>query len=307
MNFSLTILGSSSATPIKNRLFSSQVLNFDNQYFLIDCGEGTQMQMLYYDINRAKIDNIFISHLHGDHYFGLFGLISTINLTGREKPLHIYAHEELHKMFKSEFFPVNPALLNFELVFHYLKDEKEKIYENKKIKIYSFPLKHSIKTCGFLFQQKKLPPNIIKEKITELNLTIPQILELKAGKNIIIDGKEYANEELTIPPAEPQSFAYCSDTSYDENIIPVIQNVDLLYHEASFCEKDTDLAEKYLHSTTAQAATIAQKANAKKLVIGHFSARYPNAKRLVNEAKAIFPNTIEAIDGLKIDISHDTC
>ncbi|MBN2891122.1 MAG: ribonuclease Z [Bacteroidales bacterium] len=303
MNFEIQILGSGSAIPTKDRSLTAQIITAYKEPYLIDCGEGTQLQMRRFDVKFSKIKHIFISHLHGDHFFGLFGLISTYNLLGRKSTLNIYAHKELEDMLLCENSPLKIDELVFDIKFHHLSDEEKIIYENNNLIVKSFPLNHRIKTCGFLFQQKVRQPNIIKEKITEFNLSIQQILDLKAGKDIEIDNKLFPNNELTNSPPAPKSYAYCSDTAYFENIIPIIQNTDLLFHEATFSEKDAMNAEKTGHSTASDAANIAQKANVKQLLIGHFSTRYPNLNYLLKEAQNIFPNTILTEDGLVIEIS----
>ena len=304
MNFKIQILGSSSALPTVNRFATAQILTAYEEPYLIDCGEGTQIQMRRFNVKFGQIKNIFISHLHGDHYFGLFGLLSTYNLNGRTKELNIYAHKELENLFKSEFTPIKINELKFKVNFHHLTDKENVIFENKNIIVKSFPLKHRIATCGFLFVEKKRQPNIIKDKIIELNLSVPQILEVKAGKNLKINGKLYKNVNLTTPPPTPRHYAFCSDTAYSEKIIPIIKNVDLLYHEATFSIADASNAERTFHSTASDAAKIAKLANAKQLIIGHFSTRYPNTNILHKEAKNHFPNTILGYDGLEVEVSR---
>ena len=301
MSFTLTILGSSSALPTSKRFSTAQVMNILERFFLIDCGEGTQIQLRKYKIGFGKINNVFISHLHGDHFLGLLGLISTFNLLGRENDLNIYCPADLENILNCQlnYFENNLA---FKIIYHPLNFNNPKIiYEDNKLTVKSFPLKHKIPTCGFLFEEKQKPSNIIKDKIQQLNIPIKDIVKIKQGSDFVADnGEIYKNEELTLPPQKPLSFAYCSDTVYYEDIIPIIKNVDLLYHEATFMNDMKERAKQTFHSTTIDAATIAKKANVKQLVIGHFSARYKNIEPVLNEAKTIFPNTLAAEDGMSI-------
>ncbi len=303
MSFTLTILGSSSALPTSERFTTAQVINILERFFLIDCGEGTQIQLRKYKIGFGKINNVFISHLHGDHFLGLLGLISTFNLLGRENDLNIYCPAELENILNCQlnYFENN---LIFKIIYHPLNfNHTEIIYEDDKLTVKSFPLKHKIPTSGFLFEEKQKPKNIIKEKIEELNIPIKEIIKIKQGHDFIAStGKLYKNEELTLSPSKPRSYAYCSDTSYCEDIIPIIKKVDLLYHEATFMNDMKERAKQTFHSTTIDAATIAKKADVKKLIIGHFSARYKDIEPVLQEAKSVFPNTLAAEDGMIISI-----
>ena len=307
MNFRVQILGSSSALPSYKHFPSAQIVTVHDEPFLIDCGEGTQIQLRRFNTKFGKIKNIFISHLHGDHFFGLFGLISSYNLTGRTQDLNIYSDQNLELIFKTQYPLVNISELKFNLIFHHLPMNQKVIFENKNLQIESFPLKHSISTWGFIFKEKKRSPNIRKEKINELSLTIEQILTLKDSKDLIIDDKIYKNSDLTIQSPEPRRYAFCSDTSYNEAIIEIIKKADLLYHEATFLSSDKQTAEATGHSTAAQATLIAQKANVKSLIIGHFSTRYKSLKPYLSEARKIFDKTILAEDGMiaEIDIEHN--
>ncbi len=303
MPFQLTILGSNSALPTANRFSTAQVLNVRERFFLIDCAEGTQIQLRRYKIRLGKINHIFISHLHGDHYFGLFGLISTFNLLKRTNPLHIFAHPNLKKILKCQFqFTENPC---FEVVFHPIKPEnKTIIYENDKVSVWAFPLKHRIHTSGFLFREKQEPLNIKKDMIRKYKIPIRDIVRIKEGADFIDSrGNTIPNRDLTLPPYNPRTYSFCSDTAYDESIIPVIDNCDLLYHEATFLHEKEKEAELTHHSTSKQAARIAFKANAGKLIIGHFSARYKDIRKNLDEAKSVFHNTDVAEDGkvFKVD------
>ena len=298
MDFSLTILGSSSALPTSDRTVTAHVLKVHERFFLIDCGEGTQMQMRRNRIRFGKIHHIFISHLHGDHFYGLFGLISSLNLMGRKVPLNIYGPPNL-KIYLDLHFSINSVQLDFELAFHPL-DMKggQTILEDKHIIVETFPLDHKIGCLGFLFRERDKDRNIIKEVIKEFDLGITDIVALKRGEDIIDkNGKLFKSSELTSPAPSPRSYAYCSDTRYNEAIIPHIRGVSLLYHEATYAENLKERAVKTGHSTAGEAAEIAAKAQAGKLIIGHFSSRYKDLTPLLDEARAIFPETCLAEDG----------
>lgn len=303
MTFSLTVLGSSSALPTSTRFPSAHVLNAHERLFLIDCAEGTQMQLRRMHINMSKINHIFISHLHGDHVLGLVGLISTMNLVGRKSDLNIYAHKELEKNLSYNLnFYVDA--LNFKVVIHPIKPNKHQvIYDDGKIIVSTLPLKHRIPSTGFLFSEKRGFPNIKKELIEKYSLSLREISAIKNGSDLTTaEGEIIKNSDLTYYSSEPRSYAYCSDTIYLEKLIPLIKDVDLLYHEATFATSDEKLAKLTGHSTAVQAAKLAKKACAKALIIGHFSSRYKSISLLVDEAKAIFESTIEAQDGMVFDI-----
>jgi ribonuclease Z len=299
----LTILGSSSALPTSGRYPSAHVLSVHERLFLIDCGEGTQMQLRRCKIKLGKINNIFISHHHGDHIFGLYGLLSTFSLMGRENPLNLYAPENYHIMLNSHLndFDID---LNFQIDFKPLKGKNPiQIYEDKYITVTSFPLKHRIEAYGFLFREKPAERNIIRERITEYDIPVAKIPAIKQGSDFVTaDGRIIKNSDLTLDPEKPVSYAYCSDTAYFSRLAGFVKNVDLLYHEATFDKSMTDLAKQTFHSTTTDAAKTAMEASAKALIIGHFSSRYNDVYTLVDEAKEIFPSTIPAIDGATYDI-----
>jgi ribonuclease Z len=298
LTFELTILGSSSAVPTSKRNLTAHVLNAHERFFLIDCGEGTQLQIRRNKIKFGKINHIFISHLHGDHIFGLFGLISTFSLLNRQTDLHIYAHQELEKILNQhiEYFE---RTLPFKIVYHYLNSKKnEIIYEDKRITIETIPLKHRIPSCGFLFKEKPHLRNLKKNAVQKYEIPIKEIQKIKEGADLTLaNGSIIPNAELTLAPYKHRSYAYCTDTAYAEKIVPILKNVDLLFHEATFTEQLKSQAKKTFHSTAKQAATIAQKANAKKLIIGHFSARYKDVTPLIQEAREIFATTFAAEDG----------
>lgn len=301
MPFILKILGSSSALPTIKRNPSAHVLNVRGHFYLIDCGEGTQLQMRRYSVKMQSIKHIFISHLHGDHFFGLFGLISTYALLNRKNDLHIYAPGNLKELFENK--SLFPEELPYELILHQV-DAKEHtcILDDKFVKVFSIPLKHRVPTCGFLFEEKPKEPNIKKEAIAQYNLSYHDIKRIKVGEEFFFEGDKVPEEKLLIPAPKPRKYAYCSDTRFTKSIVPYLKDVDLLYHEATYGDEFKKQAKSTNHSTASQAAEIAKQANAKRLLIGHFSSRYKDVLGLVNEAKAIFENTESAEDGMIIEI-----
>lgn len=303
MAFELTILGSSSALPTSERYPTAQVLNASGRFFLIDCGEGTQIQIRRQKIAFGKIRHIFISHLHGDHYYGLIGLISTFNLLGIKNDLHIYSPTQLREILQPQLNLLK-AGLQFNIIFHPLNFKKpELIFEDKVIEVISFPLKHSINCCGFLFREKTKERNIKKEYIQEFNIPIAQIRAIKQGADFKTEnGKIIPNEQLTTPPPPPVSYAFCSDTAFHPPVVETIKEVSTLYHEATFTEEMKEWAVKTYHSTALDAAKIAKMANAGKLIIGHFSLRYKTTEQFLKEAQSEFKNTETAVDGKKYSI-----
>jgi ribonuclease Z len=294
----LTILGSSSALPTSERYPSAHVLNAHERLFLIDCGEGTQMQLRKTRIRFAKINHIFISHLHGDHVFGLYGLLSTFSLMGRKSPLHLYAPENYNGILHSHLkdFDIH---LSFEIDFFPLKGKNPvQILDDKYITVTSFPLNHRIPAFGFLFREKPKERNIIKESISEYKIPVVRIPAIKKGEDFVTsEGIVIKNEYITLPPEEPLSYAYCSDTRYFKRLASFVKGVTLLYHEATFDQSQQKLAGMTGHSTSLDAARTALEASAGSLVLGHFSARYKDISILVDEARTIFPDTFPAIDG----------
>jgi len=301
----LTILGSSSALPTSERYPSAHVLNAHERLFLIDCGEGTQMQMRKNRIRFGKINHIFISHLHGDHIFGLYGLLSTFSLMGRKVPLHLYAPEKYDKILLSHLLDFD-IHLNFEIDFIPLAGKDPfRILDDKHITIVSFPLEHRVPSFGFVFREKQADRKIIKEAITKFNIPIAKILSIKKGEDFITStGEVIKNKDITLAPSEPLSYAYCSDTKYFRRLPSFVKGVTVLYHEATFDKTKNDLAIVTGHSTTLHAATVASKAGVGTLIIGHFSARYKEIDALVEEAKSVFPGTCAAIDGRSYEIGN---
>ncbi|MBE0639268.1 MAG: ribonuclease Z [Bacteroidales bacterium] len=302
MSFSITVLGSSASIPTSTRNPSGMVVKLNNDYYLVDCGEGTQMQLRRYNIKMQRINHIFISHLHGDHFFGLIGLISSFHLMGRKDPLHIYSDAKLREIIELQLL-ASQTYLVYSLIFHPLPTYPEVIYENEHQFVKSFPLDHRIPTRGFLFAEKPRLRKVRKAFLSKEDVSIEQIKLIKAGADYISNsGKVFENSSITIEPAKPRSFAYCSDTKYNETLIEHLQNATLLYHEASFSNDMALVADEKFHSTAQQAASIAQKSNVDQLLIGHFSARYKNTDELLREACAVFPNTLIAEDGMVLGI-----
>ncbi|MBW6501189.1 MAG: ribonuclease Z [Bacteroidales bacterium] len=294
----LTILGSSSALPTSERYPTAHVLEAHERLFLIDCGEGTQMQIRKNRIRLGKINHIFISHLHGDHVFGLYGLLSTFSLMGRSAPVNLYAPIGYDTILRSHLndFDIH---LDYEIIFTPLSGKDPvKILDNKFITVQSFPLKHRVPSFGFLFREKPGERNMIKDRIIEYKIPVSRIPAIKKGEDFLLeDGTIIKNEEITTAPPDPLSYAYCSDTRYFSRLSEFVKGVDLLYHEATFDSSLEKLAAKTGHSTTLDAARTARDAGVKALIIGHFSSRYRNISFLVEEARSIFPVTMPAIDG----------
>lgn len=299
MGFELKILGSNSAKPSYNRNQTSQLLTIQNEMFLIDCGEGTQLQLNQFRIKESKIKHVFISHLHGDHFFGLIGLLSTMHLHRRSNSLTIYAPPELADVITLQLKVTN-TILSFKVNFVPLNysDGSTRIFENNIVTVDTIPLIHRVPCFGFLFKEKQKPRRIIKEKILK-EFSMQDMVRLKNGKDLLdSDGNvRHKNADYTRPPRNSRSYAYCSDTLYHEPIIDQIKGVNLLYHEATFLEDRLERAKETYHSTAKQAATMAKKANVGKLIIGHYSSRYKDITPLLEEAKEIFESSKLAIEG----------
>lgn len=296
--FELTILGCSSATPTSSRHPTAQIINYSEKYFLIDCGEATQIQLRKFKFKIQRIDHIFVSHLHGDHYLGLPGLLGTMHLLGREKEIHIYSPPGLKEIINIGHY-YSKTFLKYNIVFHTIDEQSEtRLYEDDKLSVDIIPMSHRIPCYGFLFREKKRLKNISKEKIDKYGIPLQDILSIKEGKDFVSStGAIIPNSELTSEPVPPRTYAYCSDTIYNESYIDPIKNADLLYHEATFSSELENRAKETFHCTAKEAGTIALHANVKKLIIGHFSARYHDLSLLLSEAKEIFHNTVLAEEG----------
>jgi ribonuclease Z len=302
-NASLTILGCGSALPTRKNFPSAQLLEIRDKQFLIDCGEGTQIRMRQMGVKTNRLGHVFISHLHGDHCFGLIGLISSFGMLNRTADLHIHAQLDLERLLEPQL-AYFCAELPFKVVFHAINPRKhELIFEDRSVRVFSIPLKHRVPCCGFLFEEKPRDRHIIREMIDFYNIPTWRIPKIKQGEDFITEeGEVISNADLTISSEEPKRFAYCSDTAYSEKIIPIIQGVDCLYHEATFMEDELLRSKQTQHSTARQAAEIAKLANVKKLIIGHYSARYSNQNELLKEAQLVFENTLLGEDMTVYDI-----
>lgn len=297
----ITILGCYAATPRSFTNPTSQVLEINNNHFLIDCGEGTQVQLRRNKIKFSKIKHIFISHLHGDHFYGLVGLVSTFRLLNRESELHIYGPKGIKEIITLQLKLAN-SWTNFPLIFHELTSkDPELIFENSKVSVTTIPLKHRVYTNGFLFREKEGDRKLLIDKAEEYNIDYTLFKSLKKGKDVVSeDGKLIPNHLVTDAPIPPKSYAFCSDTVFDPEIVPLIKNVTALYHESTFLEEQAELAFPTKHSTAKQAASIAKMAEVQKLILGHYSTRYGNIELFREEASEIFPHIILADDGMEI-------
>ena len=303
MPIAITILGNSSAKPTATGHPSAQVVNINEQLFLVDAGEGVQQQMARYGISPLKLRAVFISHLHGDHVFGLFPLLSTLGLYGRRTPLKIYAPrpfgealESYMRLFDSNL-PYTPEWVEVDTTKHQI------IFENSTTEIWSLPLRHRVPTAGYLFRQKEPALNVTKYAIERYELDMHQIVAAKRGEDVTLQsGEIIPNELLTYRPYPPMSYAYCSDTNYSARLAKMVEGVDILYHEATYSASERKLAKERGHATTADAAKVAQMAGARKLLIGHFSSRYKDLKSLLQESQEIFPDTFIAEEGTTFTI-----
>lgn len=301
--FEVHILGCGSALPTTRHCPTSQVVNIREKLFMIDCGEGAQLQFRHAHLKFSRLNHIFISHLHGDHCFGLIGLISTMALLGRTATLHIHASEELENLLRPQlnFFCKS---ITYEVNFHPFNPEiSEIIYEDRSVSVTTIPLSHRIPCAGFLFAEKQAPNHLVREMLDFYQVPLCEFNRIKNGADYLTpDGELVPNNKLTKPAAPARKYAYCSDTIYLEKNIPLLTKADLLFHEATFASDNENRALETRHSTAMQAATLAQKAQVKQLLIGHFSARYENEEILLEEAKTIFPQTVLAKEGLCINI-----
>ena len=305
MSSHLTILGFNSAIPTVNSSPTAQFLEMEERHFLIDCGEGTQVQLRKAKARFSKIDHIFISHLHGDHCFGLPGLIASLRLLGRDKPLHIYGPEGIKEMLET-IFRITETYRGFELIYHELnKKYSEKIYEDNRLEVFTIPLNHRIYCNGYLFKEKEKERHLNMEEISKYpEIETCDYQNIKNGKDFkLSDGYVLNNEKLTKDPTPPISYAFCSDTRYLEDIIPLIKDVNVLYHESTFLHDLKEMADYTGHTTALEAAKIAKAANVGKLILGHFSNRYADLSVFTEEARAIFPQTYlpKALETIKLE------
>jgi ribonuclease Z len=303
MNFDFLVLGTGSATPVINRYPSAFLLSIENESFLIDCGEGTQYRLLEQKVKSSRIRHIFISHLHGDHYFGLIGLLSSWSMNQRKEELTIFAPRGLNEILTSQF-KHSETRLHFKI--NFVETDTENAYnilETNLVTVETIPLHHRIPCCGFLFRSKASKRKIVAEKLFE-NFPIPYLKMLKDGLDIYdeLSGITYKNEDYTIAGCVSKSFAYCSDTAYNELKISQLYNIDAIYHEATFTDSELKRAEQTNHSTARQAAMIAKQSNAQHLIIGHYSSRYKTLETHLLEAKTVFENTILAEEGKSYEI-----
>ena len=291
-DFKIHILGCGSALPTLRHCPSSQIVEYRDKLFMIDCGEGTQLQLRRSRISFNKITAVFISHMHGDHCFGLIGMISTFGMLGRIAPLHIYAPVGLKELLTTQIEHFCYGL-EYKIVFHDVDTTSQQvIYEDRRLTVTSIPLEHRVPCCGFLFSEKPSLPHIRRDMIDFYNIPVSQINNIKNGMSWTTpDGEIIPHERLTKPASQPRSYAYCSDTKYKKNLHEIVKGVTMLYHEATYCDADKDRARLYNHSTSVQAAQVALDAGVEKLIIGHYSARYGDEEMIIKEAKNVFPKT----------------
>ena len=301
--FELHILGCGSALPTTRHFATSQVVNFREKLFMIDCGEGAQMQLRRSHLKFTRLNHVFISHLHGDHCFGLLGLVSTFGLLGRTAELHIHFPTGGRKVFEPilDFFCKSmPYTVNF---YEFECNQPSVVYEDRSLTVTTIPLRHRVPCCGFLFEEKKLPNHIVREMTDYYQIPHYELNRIKEGADYVTpEGEVIPNARLTTPGEPSRSYAYCSDTICLPEIVPQIKGVDTLFHEATFAHQDLARAKETYHTTAVQAAEIAAAAEVKQLVIGHFSARYENEQFLLDEAKAIFPSTVLARENLLLPV-----
>lgn len=301
--FELHILGCGSALPTTRHFATSQVINLRDKLYMIDCGEGSQLQFRKSRLRFSRLNHIFISHLHGDHCFGLLGLISTFGLLGRTAELHIHSPKGLEELYAPllAFFCKN---MSYQVVFHeFATKEPAVVYEDRTLTVTTIPLRHRIPCCGFLFAEKTRPNHIIREMIDFYQVPVYELNRIKNGEDYVTpEGQIIPSSRLTRPSDPPRRYAYCSDTIYRKEIVRQVEGVDLLFHEATFAQTELVRAKETFHTTAAQAAQIALDAKVKQLVIGHFSARYEDEQVLLDEAAAVFPATILAKENLCIDL-----
>ncbi len=300
--FEVHVLGSSAATPTSLRHTTAQALRFHNKWFLLDCAEGTQMQLRRMKIPMMRINHIFISHMHGDHYLGLPGLLFSLHLLGRKDALHVYSPPGLREVIEVQF-RVSGLVPQFETVFHEVVKGGDIVFEDADLGVESLEMEHRIPCFGYLFREKPLERNIRRESISRYGIPVRQMGGIKRGKDLLMpDGTVVPNEEITRSPPAARSYAFCSDTAYTEKFLAQVMGADLLYHEATFLQDKADIAKEKTHSTTIEAASLAKKAGAGQLMLGHYSARYKDMDQFLKEARQVFPNTILAEEGQVVGI-----
>lgn len=301
--FELHILGCGSALPTTRHFPTSQIVNVRDKLFMIDCGEGAQLQFRKSRLKFSRLNTIFISHLHGDHCFGLLGLISTLNLLGRTAELHIYSPKGLEELMTPMLDFFNHQM-TYKVLFHEFETKEQSlIYEDRSITVTTIPLRHRMPCCGFLFAEKQRPNHILRDMVDFYQVPVYELNRIKNGADYVTpEGEVIPNNRLTRPSNPPRRYAYCSDTLYLPSIVEQIKGVDLLFHEATFAEEDAPRAKETFHTTASQAAQIARDAEVKKLLIGHFSARYDDETLLLEEARAIFPATQLAKETLCVSV-----
>lgn len=302
-DFDLNILGCGSALPTTRHLATSQVIDLRDKLYMIDCGEGTQVQMRRMRIKFSRLNHIFISHLHGDHCFGLPGLISTLGMLGRTGALTIHGPKELAG-YLGPVLDIFCRNLPFEVVIHPIDPYQHAlVMQDRSVSVYSIPLKHRIPCCGYLFVEKQKEAHIIREMTDFYQVPVRMMQAIKQGADFVTpEGEVVPNARLTRPAPAPKRYAFCSDTAFYPEIIPLVEGADLLYHEATFAQEDAPRAKETFHSTAREAAEIARRANVKRLVIGHYSARYEDVEPLKKEADEVYPDTILASEGMVIPI-----
>lgn len=301
--FELHILGCGSALPTTRHFPTSQILNVRDKLFMIDCGEGAQLQFRKSRLKFSRLNHIFISHLHGDHCFGLLGLVSTLNLLGRTAELHIHSPQGLEELLTPmlEFFNHQ---MTYRVAFHAFDTrEASLVYEDRSLTVTTIPLRHRMPTCGFLFAEKPRPNHIIREMIDFYQIPVFELNRIKNGADYVTpDGEVISNSRLTRPSDPPRSYAYCSDTLPLASVVEQVRGADLLFHEATFVDDDAPRAKETFHTTASQAAAIAREAGVKRLLIGHFSARYEDENLLLEQARVVFPETLLAKETLCVPI-----
>jgi len=300
----LTVLGSNSATPAYGRFPTSQYLNINDHAFLIDCGEAAQVRIAEYKLKRNKISHIFISHMHGDHIFGLPGLITSMNLNSRKEPLTIIGPKGIQE-FIDTVMRLSYSYMSFDLNITEIEvTQKEVVLDLRDVLVYAFPVYHRVPTHGFLFEQKIGERKIRKDVIPKYDLSVAQIKSIKSGENLVVDGVKISNKELTVEAVDPMSYAYCADSVADDRIVDCIKGATAMYFETTYTDDLRGQAKERGHATSGQAAEMALKAKVKILVTGHYSSRYKNVDQILEEANSIFPETVLGYDGVMLDIQN---